>query len=474
MLFNSQVFLIFFIIVYSLYILLRRNLKLQNRMLLAASCIFYGAWDWRFLSLLFITIIVDYLIALKISRNDDLKIRRSFLAFSIIVNLGILGFFKYFNFFADSFRDLLRFFGLNVHPAFLNIVLPVGISFYVFQSMSYTIDVYRRQLSPAKNILDFALYVTYFPQLVAGPIERGTHLLPQVLRPRVLSREKFLEGCYLIAWGLFLKIFIADNLAKIVNPVFSARAPYNGFAVLIALYAFAFQIYGDFAGYSNIARGLGKCMGFDIMVNFNLPYFASNPADFWRRWHISLSTWLRDYLYIPLGGNRRGPLMTYRNLSLTMLLGGLWHGASWHFVAWGAYQGLLLIIYRLFNERLKWQLTFNSPIARKSWGLVKILFFFHLVCLGWLLFRAESLTQVYQMLKAVLINFDLLSGIGLKTLLSTIWLLVILEYFSYKRDDIDLVLKFPLWARSMIYVIIYFSLLIYGARDGREFIYFQF
>ncbi|MBU2221632.1 MAG: MBOAT family protein, partial [Candidatus Omnitrophica bacterium] len=396
------------------------------------------------------------------------------LAFSIFANLGILGFFKYFNFFAASFRDFLNLFGFNVHPSLLNIILPVGISFYTFQSMSYTIDVYRKQLKPVKNLLDFALYVTYFPQLVAGPIERGTHLLPQVIQPRILNREKFFEGCYLIFWGLFLKIFIADNLAKIVEPVFSAHPPYNGFAVLIAVYAFAFQIYGDFAGYSSIARGLGKCMGFEIMVNFNLPYFARNPTDFWRRWHISLSTWLRDYLYIPLGGNRKGRFNTYRNLGLTMFLGGLWHGANWTFVAWGAYHGLLLMAHKLFNELFKWRFSFNSDLPRKCWLIIRILFFFHVVCFGWLLFRAQSLAQVYEMTKAIFLNFNFTSGFGLKTLISSVWLLLFIEFFCYKRNNLKALFEFPVWVRSVIYVILYFSLLIYGARDGREFIYFQF
>jgi D-alanyl-lipoteichoic acid acyltransferase DltB (MBOAT superfamily) len=341
--------------------------------------------------------------------------------------------------------------------------------------MSYTIDVYRKELKPVRNILDFALFVTYFPQLVAGPIERASHLLPQVIQPRQLSLEKFYEGCYLIFWGLFQKIFVADNLARIVEPVFSSQAPYEGFKVLIALYAFAFQIYCDFAGYSNIARGLGKCMGFDIMINFKQPYFALNPSDFWKRWHISLSTWLRDYLYIPLGGNKKGSLMTYRNLSLTMLLGGLWHGANWTFVAWGAYHGILLVIYRLFSS-----FTEKRPFVLKGvwqarlWRLLKIILFFHLVCFGWLLFRAKSITQVIDMLKALFTNFDMLSGIGLKAFLSCVWLLLLVEYFAYRKKNTDVLYSFPVWARSIVYVIMYLSLFIYGASDGREFIYFQF
>src|SRR3989338_2546534 len=313
MVFNSLQFAIFFVVVYSLYLVLDH--RAQNQMLLVASYIFYGAWDWRFLGLLFVTTLIDYLVALKIHATQDTGKRKFLLLISLISNLAILGFFKYFNFFTSSLHELLSVFGMPLSIRTLHIVLPVGISFYVFQSLSYTIDVYRRKLEPTKIFFDFALFVTYFPQLVAGPIERATHLLPQILKPRRFSLGQFYEGSYLIFWGLFQKVFVADNLAAIVNPVFAASPPYDGAKVLLALYAFAFQIYCDFAGYSNIARGLGRCMGFDIMVNFTLPYFAKNPREFWQRWHISLSQWLRDYLYVPLGGNRKGKFRTYLNMA---------------------------------------------------------------------------------------------------------------------------------------------------------------
>jgi len=335
--FNSLQFFLFFAVVYSLY--LAFNHKWQNRMLLVASYVFYGTWDWRFLSLIVISTIIDYYCGIKIDEITDAKKRKQFLAISIVANLSMLGFFKYFNFFAENLQALCCFFGFQVQPHFLNIILPVGISFYTFQTMSYTIDIYKGQLKPTRKFFDFALFVSFFPQLVAGPIERASHLLPQILSKRKVTIDKFCEGCYLIFWGLFLKVFVADNLARLVDPIFASDPPYNGVKVLLGLYAFAFQIFGDFAGYSNIARGLGKCMGFDIMVNFNLPYFVTNPSDFWRRWHISLSTWLRDYLYIPLGGNKKGTLFTYRNLAITMFLGGLWHGAAWTFIIWGAYRG---------------------------------------------------------------------------------------------------------------------------------------
>ncbi|HOU36689.1 MAG TPA: MBOAT family O-acyltransferase, partial [Candidatus Omnitrophota bacterium] len=374
MVFNSFAFLVFFVIVFSLYLALDH--KRQNIMLFAASYVFYAWWDWRFLFLLAASTVIDYFCGLKIHGSRDVRERRFFLWCSIAANLGILGFFKYYNFFVSSLQSLLIRCGISIEPPMLHIILPLGISFYTFQTMSYTIDVFRGNIAPTRKFVDFALFVSFFPQLVAGPIERASHLLPQVSAPRTLTLEKFAQGCYLIFWGLFQKMFIADNLAKIVDPVFAARAPYQGGMVLIALYAFAFQIYCDFSGYSNIARGLGKCMGFDIMINFDLPYFSSNPRQFWQRWHISLSRWLKDYLYIPLGGNRKGGLMTYRNLGLTMLLGGLWHGASWTFVVWGLYHGVLLVIHRATEPFLKNIRLPAFPLISKPLALFRTVFFF--------------------------------------------------------------------------------------------------
>lgn len=476
MLFNSLEFAIFFIIVYSLYLVF--NHKWQNRMLLIASCIFYGAWDWRFLLLLFITIAVDHIIGLKIYESQDIRRRKLLVAVSVIVNLGILGFFKYFNFFAASMQHLFNLFGLSIHPRFLNIILPVGISFYTFQSMSYVIDIYRGQLKPAKNILDFALFVTYFPQLVAGPIERASHLLPQVLSTRKIKIDGFYEGCYLIFWGLFQKIFVADNLAKIADSVFGVPAPYNGITVLLGVYAFAFQIYCDFAGYSNIARGLGKCMGFEIMVNFNLPYFASNPSDFWRRWHISLSSWLKDYLYIPLGGNRKGALMTYRNLAITMLLGGLWHGAAWTFFLWGAYQGILLIIHRLLEPFLLKVPSPSNLYIKKIWLFVRILFFFHLVCFGWLFFRAQSISQISEMVKSLFFNFQVAGSSGLmkdfQHLVFFTGLLIIIQLIQYIKNDLMFISRSSSFVKASFYYICLLSMFFFAPEQAKQFIYFQF
>lgn len=476
MLFNTIQFAIFFIITYSIYLVV--NHKWQNRILLVASCIFYGAWSWKFLCLMFVSITTDYICGIKIYETDNKNKRKFFLYISMFVNLFILGFFKYFNFFTSNIQELLRLLGLNIHVNFLHIILPVGISFYTFQAMSYVLDIYRKRLEPTRNYLNYALFVTYFPQLVAGPIMRARDLLPQVISPRKLRLGQFYEGCYLILWGLFLKVFVADNLAKIVDPVFASAAPYNGIIVILALYAFAFQIFGDFAGYSNIAIGLGKVMGFNIMVNFNLPYFATNPRDFWTRWHISLSTWLRDYLYIPLGGNRNGTLKTYRNLAITMLLGGLWHGAAWMFVIWGAYHGLLLIVHRLLTPIFAKMQFSRKPFLDKIFHLLKILFFFHLVCLGWLFFRANSSLQIKDMLQGIMFNFIPAKGVFmLYNCISIgffIFVLLFIQIIQYWKNDLMAVLKLNISSKGIIYFILIYLLLIFGVEGGKEFIYFQF
>jgi len=476
MLFNSLQFAIFFVIVYSLYRTLGH--KWQNRMLLVASYVFYGAWDWRFLFLIVVSTMLDYACGLRIHALNDQNRKRLFLVVSVAGNLTILGFFKYYNFFSSSLLALLSHFGLSFKPHLFDIILPLGISFYTFQTMSYTIDIYRGKMEPTEKFFDFALFVAFFPQLVAGPIERAKHLLPQILSPRKLTLDSFYEGCYLIFWGLFQKVFVADNLAKLVDPVFDAPPPYDGIKVLVALYAFSFQIFCDFAGYSNIARGLGKCLGFDIMINFNLPYFATNPREFWRRWHISLSTWLRDYLYIPLGGNKKGRFKTYRNLAITMLLGGLWHGAAWTFVAWGIYHGVLLAIHRAFTPLFE---KFPSPkttFARNLWFFIRVIAFFHLVCLGWLLFRAHSMMQVYQMLQGLLGDFSCMFSVGfnayvLKLVFFT-WLLVAVQAVQFLKKDLMVVMKAPVIVRTVFYTICYYLLIIYGVTVGKAFIYFQF
>lgn len=476
MLFNSYSFFIFFAIVYALYLLLKH--KEQNSLLLIASYVFYGSWDWRFLSLILISTVVDYFCALKIENTTTSIIRKRFLAISMFSNLGILAIFKYYDFFAHSFVQFIGVFGWNPEPRYLNLILPVGISFYTFQTMSYTIDVYYKKMKSTSKFMDFALYVSFFPQLVAGPIERARHLLPQILHPRTVTLDLFYEGCYLIYWGIFLKVFIADNLATLVDPVFDVSGPSNGIVVLISLYAFAFQIFCDFAGYSNIARGVSKCMGFDIMVNFNVPYFAKNPSDFWRRWHISLSTWLRDYLFIPLGGSRGGMLMTYRNLAITMFLGGLWHGAAMTYVVWGVYQGVILIIHRLLQPFFASLDHISKFITRPIWSGLKIIFFFHVVIVGWLFFRARSVSDALVMMKAIFTNFkwdpSLDIGFNLTLFIGFTWILIVVQFFQYKQNDLMVVYKAHPVVRTLFYVVTMLHLIIFGVTDGSEFIYFQF
>ena len=389
MLFNSYTFWLFFGFVFVLCGLSRRNFRLQNTVLLVASYTFYGFWDWRFLSLLLVSTIIDFNVAQWLERAETPRRRKLLLALSLCANLGVLGVFKYLGFFTESMVELLNAFGIDSSLPVLNVLLPVGISFYTFQTMSYTIDVYRRELPATKRFFDFALFVSFFPQLVAGPIERAAKFLPQVLQPRLQNRLRFTEGFYLILLGLFKKVVIADNMAPIANAIFSRDvSTLSGPEVMIGVYAFAFQIYGDFSGYTDIARGVAKWLGFDLMLNFRMPYFAASPSDFWARWHISLSSWLRDYLYIPLGGNRHGALLTYRNLMLTMLLGGLWHGAVWTFVVWGGFHGLILCLYRFFGTfstaTEPRALVRSGPFISGRW--LGILVMFHLTCIGWLFF----------------------------------------------------------------------------------------
>ncbi len=476
MLFNSLTFLWFFIIVYSLYLVIEH--RGQNKMLVVASCIFYGAWDWRFLGLMFVSITTDYLCSKFIYASNDKKVRKRFLFLSLFVNLFILGFFKYFNFFSANLKLLLGNLGFNVNIGILNVILPIGVSFYTFEAMSYIMDIYRNELKPAKNYWDYVLFVTYFPHLIAGPIMRAKDFLPQIENPRKLSMGQFYEGCHLILWGLFQKIFVADNLARIADPVFSSAPPYDGIRVLIAVYAFAFQIYCDFAGYSNIARGLGKCMGFDIMVNFNLPYFATNPKEFWQRWHISLSRWLRNYLYIPLGGNKSGTIMTYRNLALTMVIGGLWHGAAWTFVAWGIYQGLLLVVHRLCEPFLKKIPTPRNPVIQNIWFAVRVFFFFNLVCIGWLLFRAQSLTQAWQMFQSLFsglqyIPVNEVSAMAINFLFF-VWLLVVVQMVQFWKNNLLAVHESWPIAKYAFYYVCINLMVIYGVTSAQPFIYFQF
>src|SRR6056297_941955 len=333
MLFNSLVFFLFLSIVFVLYWLFRNQLKLQNIIVLISSYIFYGWWDWRFLSLIVISSLADYFIGLWLDRSEKKTKRKLLLALSIVVNIGILGFFKYFNFFIDSAAGFLNQFGFQANPTSLQIILPVGISFYTFQTLSYSIDIYRRQIEPTKNIIAFFAFVSFFPQLVAGPIERARNLVPQFLKKRTFDPVNAGDGIRQMLWGFFKKIVIADNAAVYANEIFTNYSDHTGGTLLLGAVLFGFQIYGDFSGYSDIAIGTARLFGFDLMRNFAYPYFSRDIAEFWRRWHISLSTWFRDYIYIPLGGSRGGTLMKIRNTFIIFVISGFWHGANWTFIA---------------------------------------------------------------------------------------------------------------------------------------------
>ena len=397
MIFNSFQFFVFLAIVLTTYWLVSH--RRQNQLLLLASYVFYGWWDYRFLSLIVVSTVVDFFVAQQLHREVDQSRRRRWLFVSLGVNLGILATFKYFDFFIDSAASLLDAVGFAAHPPTLAIVLPVGISFYTFQTISYTFDVYRRRIEPEQNLLTFGVYVAFFPQLVAGPIERAQHLLPQIQAIRVRpSIERIWSGSWLILTGLFKKIVLADGLASVVQTRFDSPDQHGALSLLIGVYAFAIQIYGDFSGYSSIARGVSRLFGIELMRNFEQPYLSTSVSQFWRTWHISLSTWLWDYLYIPLGGNRRGARRIYINLALTMLLGGLWHGAAWTFVVWGGLHGLYLSAHRAvgaYEPR-------GRPVAPRLSELWRVALTFHLVAFAWIFFRADSLRAAIDYIQGAL------------------------------------------------------------------------
>ncbi len=399
MFFDTPIYFVFLILVTAIY--WRLGHRSQNRMLLVASYIFYGWWDWRFLFLMAASTVADYAISKKISSIENPSRRRRLLALSLVMNFGFLAYFKYVNFFLDSAARALSALGVHgISHSFLHIILPPAISFYTFQEVAYIVEVYYRKLEPAESLESYALFISLFPHLVAGPIQRPSHLLPQVQRERHFDSTAFFSGCLLIVSGLIRKCVIADNCAIVANAAFSGNLGTGWLPHLLGVYAFAFQIYGDFSGYSDIARGSAQLLGFHFMVNFRQPYLAASLQDFWRRWHISLSTWLRDYLYIPLGGNRHGELKTYRNLLLTMLLGGLWHGANWTFVIWGALHGMGLALERLVgSDHLE-----SSSIAVRA---IRAVVLFQFVCFAWVFFRADSLSASMRFLAGFMHGSDI-------------------------------------------------------------------
>ncbi|MCB9888676.1 MAG: MBOAT family protein [Planctomycetes bacterium] len=457
----------------------RRRLVLQNAMLVAASYVFYAWWDVRFVSLLLASTLCDYWIALWM---DSRRVRlgpavsnKGPLRLSLVINLGLLGVFKYHDFFVANLAALLETCGLHPNLPLLGIVVPVGISFYTFQTIAYSYSVYRGDIPAERSLPQFALYVAYFPQLVAGPIENAQRLLPQIAAPRRVSWGAFCSGCSLVLQGLFKKIAIADAAAKYVDVVFAAPEKASSSTLMLGTYMFALQIYGDFCGYTDIARGVSRAMGIELMVNFRQPYLATNITDFWRRWHISLSSWLRDHLYIPLGGNRHGALQTYRNLMLTMLLGGLWHGAKWTFVVWGGLHGVYLALHKLWTGR--GAVATAPATARPSWGrqVVGALFTFHLVCIAWVFFRANDLETAWQILSGI-VAFDMapsgqvpMSSLGLLAIALAVDLAC-----ARRGEQTPIGEGIPTFYRWLLYGSAIVMMLIADTPGNVPFLYFQF
>lgn len=480
MTFSSLVFVAFFLIFYPMYLATMRHLRVQNTLLLVASLFFYGWWDWRFLSLLLVSTLIDYYAAIGVEQSPAGRKRKAMVVVSMAANLTILGVFKYFNFFSVTFAAALRTLGFQVNPLVLDIVLPLGISFYTFQSMGYVIDVYRGDLKALRSFPMFVLFVTFFPHMVAGPIQRSTKLIGQCQVPRRIDIAQVEAAIGLILWGYFKKVVVADNVAKVSDTVFNGYTQFHGVDLVIGALAFTVQIYCDFSGYTDIARGLAKLMGFELMLNFKIPYFATSPSDFWTRWHISLSTWLRDYLYIPLGGNRGSRLKTYRNLVLTMVIGGFWHGASWNFILWGCYHGAILVVYRLIGELRspKGGMNENTIESRVSvFGLaMRIAVMFVLTVIGWVLFRAKSVDQIVYMFGHLGLTTSATTRAMAHSLIFFSVPLVLGDVFMFMRERGQLISA--RWesfgSRALVYSFLILWIFVFGVRTSAEFIYFQF
>ena len=484
MLFNSLDFAIFLPIVFLLYwFVVQKNLKLQNALIVLASYVFYGWWDWRFLSLIIFSTLVDYLVGQRLRTEDKQSKRKALLWTSIVVNLGFLGFFKYYNFFLENFVDAFSLFGMQINANSLNIILPVGISFYSFQTLSYTIDVYRKKLEPTKDFMAFSAFVCFFPQLVAGPIERATNLLPQFYKKRTFEYHKAVDGMRQILWGLFKKVVIADNCAEFANQIFNNSADMNGSTLVLGAIFFTFQIYGDFSGYSDIAIGTSRLFGFDLKQNFATPYFSRDIAEFWRRWHISLSTWFRDYLYIPLGGSRGGTWMKVRNTFAIFLVSGFWHGANWTFIIWGALNAIYFLPLLLTNNNRKnLGVVAEGKLLPSLRELFAILITFTLTLFAWIFFRAENLSHALNYINGIF-SFDVLSFPEFdnqKVALSQLLLLsvfMIVEWLGREKQyAIESLSKYSPSLRLVLYIIIIIFIFnsVSVSSNSTEFIYFQF
>jgi alginate O-acetyltransferase complex protein AlgI len=482
MLFNSIDFAIFLPIIFLLYwFFTNKSLKLQNILIVISSYIFYGWWDWRFLSLILFSTIVDYFIGIKLSKQESQTKRKILLWTSIFVNLGFLGFFKYYNFFLDNFITAFSFFGTEINANSLDIILPVGISFYTFQTLSYTIDIYKRKLDPTKDFIAFSAFVSFFPQLVAGPIERATNLLPQFYTKRHFDYSKAVDGMRQILWGLFKKIVIADNCAQYANIIFNNSTEYSGSTLVLGAIFFTFQIYGDFSGYSDIAIGTSRLFGFNLKQNFAFPYFSRDIAEFWRRWHISLSTWFRDYLYIPLGGSRGGTWNKIRNVFIIFIISGFWHGANWTFIIWGALNALFFLpIFITKKNRNNLDIVAKGKYLPSIKEFLLMLFTFGLTVFAWIFFRAENIEHAINYIFEIFSNtlftypkYDL--DDSKKTIFILLFIFIIIEWFG--REDQFAIQKLGLkWKYQLRYIMYYFIIYTIFYFEGGEqtFIYFQF
>ena len=481
MLFNSIDFAIFLPLVFLLYwFVSNNNLKFQNLLLVISSYVFYGWWDYRFLSLIFFSSIVDYFVGRKLQNEENQSKRKLLLYCSIIVNLGFLGVFKYYNFFLENFIATFSFFGQAIQGNSLNIILPVGISFYTFQTLSYTIDVYKRKLEPTRDFISFAAFVSFFPQLVAGPIERATNLLPQFYKKRTFSYNNAVDGMRQILWGLFKKIVIADNCAEYANLIFNNSTDYSGSTLVLGAIFFTFQIYCDFSGYSDIAIGTSRLFGFDLKQNFAFPYFSRDIAEFWRRWHISLSTWFRDYLYIPLGGSRGNVKMKIRNIFIIFIVSGFWHGANWTFIVWGALNAIYFLPLLLTqNNRNHIDIVAKDKFlpSFKEFALIAITF--SLTVFAWIFFRADNINDAFNYIdtifsKSLFVKSELLSDIKSIKVIGLIIILIIVEWIGrahkYALENISYFHKYLRWS---IYLFIIILLFVFQG-SKQEFIYFQF
>ncbi|TYP75165.1 D-alanyl-lipoteichoic acid acyltransferase DltB (MBOAT superfamily) [Aquimarina intermedia] len=483
MLFNSLDYFIFLPLVFLTYwVLFKNKLTSQNLFLLFASYFFYGLWDWRFLFLILGSTLVDFIAGNKIYTTEKVNIKKIWLGVSILFNLGLLGFFKYYNFFIDSWVDLMELSGYTVNNTYtLQLILPVGISFYTFQTMSYSLDIYYGRLKPTTNLIDFATFVGFFPQLVAGPIERASNLLSQITNSRIFNYEQCKQGLKLILWGLFKKIVVADSIAPIVDDIFANYGDYSASTLLMGVTLFSFQVYGDFSGYSDIAIGTAKLFGIELMSNFKFPNFSRNVAEYWQRWHISLSTWFRHYLYIPLGGSRVSKLKSVRNICIIFLVSGFWHGANWTFIVWGGIHALFYIPVFLMGRN---RIYMDTVVAENSWlpslkEVAQIVFTFTLITFSRVFFRSESITDAYLYLKQICTHFSWEAyshpqGYRMIDYLILLSIFTVYE-FSIRRDERSPFKFKSKIVRFLLYsIIILAMLLFYDDQVDRSFIYFQF